>query len=95
MSKSIWDTLKQQPSSNQPKGEGEFFTIHYSTEKVPVRCGPEMTLQKALTDNIDRLGADKNRQVTWRDNRGVVPATTIGQPNAAYTASVSLETKGC
>lgn len=92
---SIWNTLKQpQASSNTPKGDGDFFTIHYSLEKVSVRCAVDMTLQKALADNADRLGADKNRQVTWRDNRGVVPATTIGQPNATYTASVSLETKG-
>lgn len=90
----IWDTINVK--KNTPKNmEGEYFTVHYSTEKVQVRCGPGVTLQKGLEDNHNRLGFELGRAVTWRDNnRGVVPGTTVGQPGVSYTASAQLETKG-
>lgn len=92
----IWDSIKTTENKpNEPqKSDGDFFTIHYSTEKARVRCGSEITLQKALNENASRLGYDQSRAVTWRDSKGVVAAAQVGQPNVAYTASVSLETKG-
>jgi len=91
---SVWDTIKVSSQNETPKSDGEFFTIHYSTEKVKVRCAPDMTLQRALTENASRLGYDQSRSVTWRDGEGVVSATMVGQVNRSYVASVSLETKG-
>lgn len=96
MSKSIWDTIKtsdRQPG-DQPKSDGEFFTIHFAVEKRSIRCASDMTLERALKENASRLGYDGQRAVTWRDGKGVVSASTVGQPGVAYTAAVSLETKG-
>lgn len=93
---SIWESIKTSNSlpSEQPKSDGEFFTICFSVEKRQIRCSSEMTLERALKDNAARLGYDGQRAVTWRDNKGVVPASMVGAPGVTYTASVSLETKG-
>lgn len=92
---SIWDSIKT-TNTNQPETvkDGEWFTIHFSVESRKISCAPDMTLQRALSENASRLGYDGTRAVTWRDNNGVVPPSTVGKPNVAYVASVSLETKG-
>lgn len=89
---SIWDNMSrsEQPANNQ--SDGEEFTIQFSTESVRVAAGT--TLRDALMMNRQLLGYDGTRTVTWRDNRGVVPDSTQGAAGMAYTASVSLETKG-
>lgn len=92
---SVWDSIKANQNNETPKpSDGEYFTIHYSTEKHRVRCAAGMTLQRALLENAVRLGYDQSRAVTWRDGDGVVSASMDGQPNRSYIASVSLETKG-
>jgi len=91
---SIWDSIKVSNSKEGPVNDGDHFKIFYSMENARIRCGKDMTLERALKENAARLGYDQTRTVTWRDNNGVVPASTIGQPNVSYTASVSLETKG-
>lgn len=92
---SIWDSIKvSNKASGTPVADGEFFTIHFSVENARIRCAPDMTLQRALSENAARLGYDNSRAVTWRDDAGVVPPSTVGKANASYVASVSLETKG-
>lgn len=91
---SIWDNMKrsEQPAAKEPARRGETFTLHFSTESVQVPAG--VTLREALMANRTALGYDGSRTVTWRDERGVVPDSTVGQAGVQYTASISLETKG-
>lgn len=91
---SIWDNMKrtEQPVAKETARRGETFTIHFSTESVTVPVGS--TLRDALMAHRTGLGYDGSRTVTWRDARGVVPETTLGQAGVEYTASISLETKG-
>ena len=92
---SIWDNMnrKEQPGNSQ-EAQGKTFTIQFSTETVEVKCGPDMSLSRALQEHAAMLGYDGSRAVTWRNLRGVVTANTIGEPTTTYTASVALETKG-
>lgn len=90
----IWDNIKrsEQPAAKSEARRGETFTLHFSTEHVQVPVGT--SLRDALMANRVVLGYDGSRNVTWRDEKGVVPDTTLGVAGAAYTASISLETKG-
>ena len=92
---SIWDNMSrsEQPDENLSKdAKDSYFSITFSTESVNVPVG--MTLREALLDNQGELGYDGSRVVTWRDSRGVVAETAVGEAGQAYTASVALETKG-
>jgi hypothetical protein len=89
---SIWDNMGRSEQPSAEEGAGEVFTLQFSTESVRVAAGT--SLREALMMNRQMLGYDGTRTVTWRDGRGVVPESTLGVAGQAYTASVSLETKG-
>jgi hypothetical protein len=91
---SIWDNMKrsEQKSDSRKEAQGSNFTITFSTESIEVPVGT--SLRDALMKNHILLGYDGSRVVTWRDSRGVVNETTIGEAGQVYSASVALETKG-